>query len=293
MIGRFLFGAQGPYRTLYHGEITWNRTRKRNAWGQVAAQPLPQLNWFTVPAPQLRIVSDDLWHRDSTLRHCPRTIPIAESADNLYYASCQIVHRANDFDASLLFQGFQDWTAAADLGDTQSDIRSRHSIHVSRILARSLAVKLRCQDRWLDPREQSSQIAQDDIVDSSFHRPARGMPENQHKLCAGRCTAKLHAAQHVVVHDVSRNASNENISDACIEDDFGWDSGIKASEYDRRWILPRRARSLLRSIIPRSHLPGPESLIPLLQFVNNLRRGHAVTFVFCQRPTHIGRELHR
>jgi site-specific DNA recombinase len=51
------------YRTLYRGEITWNRSRKRNPWGQVQRQERPQAEWFSISAPELRIISDKLWQQ--------------------------------------------------------------------------------------------------------------------------------------------------------------------------------------------------------------------------------------
>jgi hypothetical protein len=49
------------HRPLYRGEIVWNRTRKRNAWGVKQQQARPTTDWLTVPAPQLRLVSDAAW----------------------------------------------------------------------------------------------------------------------------------------------------------------------------------------------------------------------------------------
>ena len=49
------------YRPIYRGEIVWNKTKKRNAWGQREYTRRPENEWVTVPAPQLRIVSDELW----------------------------------------------------------------------------------------------------------------------------------------------------------------------------------------------------------------------------------------
>lgn len=49
------------HRTLYRGEISWNRSRKRNAWGQVASQARPQAEWLSVAAPHLRIVPEEVW----------------------------------------------------------------------------------------------------------------------------------------------------------------------------------------------------------------------------------------
>ena len=49
------------FRDTYRGVITWNRTRKRNAWGQHHQTPRAAADVVRVPAPALRIVSDELW----------------------------------------------------------------------------------------------------------------------------------------------------------------------------------------------------------------------------------------
>jgi len=49
-------------RELYRGAIVWNRTRKRNRWGEKARAERPEGEWLTVPAPHLRIVSEELWN---------------------------------------------------------------------------------------------------------------------------------------------------------------------------------------------------------------------------------------
>ena len=48
------------HRPLYRGEIVWNKTRKRNGWGQVQQQERPEEEWMRRAAPELRIVSEDL-----------------------------------------------------------------------------------------------------------------------------------------------------------------------------------------------------------------------------------------
>ena len=48
-------------RPLYRGEIVWNRTRKRNRWGQHDQQPRAAGEWLRLPAPELRIVPEDIW----------------------------------------------------------------------------------------------------------------------------------------------------------------------------------------------------------------------------------------
>ena len=49
------------YRPLYRGEIVWNKTRKRNTWGQTQQHARDEAEWLRVPAPQLRIVEDRAW----------------------------------------------------------------------------------------------------------------------------------------------------------------------------------------------------------------------------------------
>ncbi len=49
------------YRDLYRGEIVWNKSRKRNTWGQTQQHARDEAEWVRVPAPQLRIVDEKLW----------------------------------------------------------------------------------------------------------------------------------------------------------------------------------------------------------------------------------------
>lgn len=49
------------HRPLYRGEIVWNRSRKRNRWGQHDQTARPEGEWLRLPAPELRIVPDVLW----------------------------------------------------------------------------------------------------------------------------------------------------------------------------------------------------------------------------------------
>lgn len=48
-------------RPLYRGEVQWNRTRKRDAWGRARRSDRPEAEWLRTAVPELRIVSDELW----------------------------------------------------------------------------------------------------------------------------------------------------------------------------------------------------------------------------------------
>jgi len=49
------------HRTLYKGVITWGKTKQRDASGERKYQRLSSSEWLEIPAPELRIVSEELW----------------------------------------------------------------------------------------------------------------------------------------------------------------------------------------------------------------------------------------
>ena len=49
------------YRPLYRGQIVWNRSRKRDIWGQVGQRTRPENEWLRQDAPGLQVVSDQMW----------------------------------------------------------------------------------------------------------------------------------------------------------------------------------------------------------------------------------------
>jgi site-specific DNA recombinase len=48
-------------RELYRGQIVWNKTRRVDRGGTRIKQDRPEVEWLTVAAPELQIVSDELW----------------------------------------------------------------------------------------------------------------------------------------------------------------------------------------------------------------------------------------
>ena len=48
-------------RPLYRGQAVWNKSRKRDQWGQTDTTARPPRDWITIDAPQLRIVTEDAW----------------------------------------------------------------------------------------------------------------------------------------------------------------------------------------------------------------------------------------
>jgi site-specific DNA recombinase len=51
------------HRDAYRGIVVYNKSVKRNSWGQKRQTARPASEWIHVPAPALQIVSDDLWAR--------------------------------------------------------------------------------------------------------------------------------------------------------------------------------------------------------------------------------------
>ena len=49
-------------RPLYRGEVIWNKTRKRDQWGQQKVSDRPERDWLRRSMPELQIVSDDVWN---------------------------------------------------------------------------------------------------------------------------------------------------------------------------------------------------------------------------------------
>ncbi len=48
-------------RSMYRGEIVWNKSRKRTTHGTIHQRPRPVSEWISTAAPDLRIVSDRQW----------------------------------------------------------------------------------------------------------------------------------------------------------------------------------------------------------------------------------------
>ncbi|CAN5882190.1 hypothetical protein BH18ACI5_BH18ACI5_17220 [soil metagenome] len=83
-------------RTLYRGEITWNQTRKRDGWGLKNRSERPRDTWIQVDAPELRVVSDELW----TAAHCR----LAERQQK--YSTRGFPRQKHDRDSRYLLSGF-------------------------------------------------------------------------------------------------------------------------------------------------------------------------------------------
>jgi DNA invertase Pin-like site-specific DNA recombinase len=55
-------------RELYRGVVVWNRTKKRDNWGQVKQRARPADEWMQTVDETLRIIPDQLWKRGASRR---------------------------------------------------------------------------------------------------------------------------------------------------------------------------------------------------------------------------------
>ena len=86
-------------RPLYRGEVVWNRTKKRDAWGQKRPTDRPSDAWMRREAPELRIVPEDLW-RAARARLDGSRAKYLRGTDGRLYG------RARDVESPYLLSGF-------------------------------------------------------------------------------------------------------------------------------------------------------------------------------------------
>jgi site-specific DNA recombinase len=87
-------------RRVYLGEAVWNRTRKRNVWGQARQSDRPEAEWIRRSAPELRIVSDAQWQAAHDRLGGVRARLAAATGQPLGN------HRPRDLDSQYLLAGF-------------------------------------------------------------------------------------------------------------------------------------------------------------------------------------------
>ena len=87
------------HRSLYRGEVVWNKTKKRDAAGRTAPTTRPEAEWMRFDRPDLRIVSDEAWHAAHARLGGIRT-QLATARGG------QAVGRRHDRDSKYLLSGF-------------------------------------------------------------------------------------------------------------------------------------------------------------------------------------------
>lgn len=70
------------YRELYRGVVLWNRTRKRNGFGQRHLNKRDRSEWVRLEVPELQIVSDALWEAAHARLTAARKVYLAGTQNN-------------------------------------------------------------------------------------------------------------------------------------------------------------------------------------------------------------------
>jgi hypothetical protein len=85
------------------------------------------------------------------------------------------------------------------------------------------------------------------------------------ELCTRNMTREFHAAQDVVIDEVSGDSSAKDISDPLVEDQLGRDPGVDAAEYDRKGPLATGGFIDLRKQVSIGFRVGPKPRISFLE----------------------------
>ncbi len=104
-------------RELYRGVIVYNRTKKRDSWGRKRQTSRPMDDWVRVDAPQLRIISDELWQAVRQRRAKARTIYLKSTGGRTWG------HPVNGIESPYLLTGM----AACGVCQGSLHVRSRRS----------------------------------------------------------------------------------------------------------------------------------------------------------------------
>jgi DNA invertase Pin-like site-specific DNA recombinase len=85
-------------RELYRGQIVWNQTRKRDRWGRHRQHDRPVSEWMRMPAPDLRIVSEESWTAAQS--------QLADRRGRCGHKPGAVATRSRDVEARYLLTGF-------------------------------------------------------------------------------------------------------------------------------------------------------------------------------------------
>ena len=94
------------------------------------------------------------------------------------------------------------------------------------------------------------------------------MSEDDNQLRSDDFRCILHAAEHVVVDNVARDADPEDVANSLIEDDLDRSARVHAREDHRKRILTARSRRHLGQPVATSHVLLDEACVAFLQLFN-------------------------
>jgi DNA invertase Pin-like site-specific DNA recombinase len=104
------------HRPLYRGEVVWNRTKKRDRWGQTRRSDRPESEWLRQRVLSLQIVPDKLW----------KAAQDRLTANSAKFTASSIQRRRRDVDSQYLLPGF---ARCAVCGGGMGVIKRTHGRH--------------------------------------------------------------------------------------------------------------------------------------------------------------------
>ena len=104
------------HRPLYRGEVVWNRTKKRDKWGQARRSDRPEAEWFRMQVPELAIVSTELW----------KAIQQRLTVRSARFTAASLKQRRRDIESLYLLPGF---ARCAVCGGGMGVIKRTHGRH--------------------------------------------------------------------------------------------------------------------------------------------------------------------
>jgi site-specific DNA recombinase len=137
-------------RPLYRGQVVWNRSRKRNAWGIKKQSARPKEEWIHQEVPELRIVPEPLWQ---AVQERLKT----SGASYLRASNGQLWGRpANGIESKYLLTGLAQCGVCGGSLIAHSRSSGRHRKYVYQCSYHYLRGKAVCRDGILLPMDETN-----------------------------------------------------------------------------------------------------------------------------------------
>ena len=132
----------------------------------------------------------------------------------------QIIDAASDHEFAILFQLAKDGALRTNLGNDEFDVFRGHFVFKLGATRRFVGCLRNLLNSRLDFFQQSGDVTELGMVASAADRAAAGMADDDNCLCSGFCGGKFETTQQVIIEDIARDASTEDVANALVKDEF-------------------------------------------------------------------------